>query len=254
MVRGETSPVYVRLATRYNNLIIRDSLKPNAKLPISRKVANDIDAVRAVFAIECIQDIPGLEKFESPIVSKGTAFIYRENYIVTCWHVINQRVGSLNRNITFYETSIKLYDYKKKELQVAILAQCQYRDVAILSPKFDINEYPYFAPAKISPLSRDALQILGFPNYQVSKSISRTETALITEQYPKHGVQFIEVRDTIRKGNSGGPVFNSDLGVVGVAVEGATQADGDNGVVVSSEINNVIDSPEFKYQQEDKQQ
>lgn len=252
MVRRETSPVYARLATRYNNLIDRDNLQPKAKLPISRKIANDIDAIRAVLAIECIQDIPGLQEHESPIVSKGTAFIYREKYIVTCWHVISQKVESLDKDIIFDETSIELYDYKdkKKRLEATILAGCRYRDVAILAPKFDITEYPYFSPATNSPSSGEALQILGFPNYQMSKKISLTKTVLMTEQYPKHGVKFIEVRDTIRKGNSGGPVFNSDWGIVGIAVEGATQADGDNGVVVTSEIDYVIDSPNCKYHQE----
>ncbi|MEI2658212.1 MAG: serine protease [Nitrosomonas sp.] len=254
MVRRETSPVYARLATRYNYLIDRDNLRPNAKLPISRKIANDIDAMRAVLAIECIQEIPGLNEFESPIVSKGTAFIYREKYIVTCWHVISQKIESLDKNIIFDETSIELYDYKKKRLEATILAGCQYRDVAILVPKFDITEYPYFSPATNSPSSGEALQILGFPNYQMSKKISLTKTVLITEQYPKHGVQVVEVRDTIRKGNSGGPVFNGDWGIVGIAVEGATQADGDNAVVITSEVNNVIDQPKFKYQQEDKHQ
>lgn len=254
MVKRETSPVYARLATRYNNLIDRDYLRPSAKLPISRKIVSDIDAMRAVLAIECIQDIPGLNKNESPIVSKGTAFIYREKYIVTCWHVISQKVESLNKVIIFDETSIELYDYKKRKLEATILAVCQYRDVAILAPKFDINEYPYFSPATNSPSNGDALQILGFPNYQVSKKISLTRTELITEQYPKHGVQYIEVKDTIRKGNSGGPVFNNDWGIVGIAVEGATQADGDNGVVVTSEIDYVIDSPKLKYHQADEQQ
>ncbi|WP_074906714.1 reverse transcriptase domain-containing protein [Nitrosomonas communis] len=250
MVIGETSLVYARLAMRYNKLIDRDNLKQNSKLPLSREIANDIDAKRAVLAIECCEDIPRLK--ESPLVSMGTAFIYRKKYIITCWHVISQKVESLGEDITFHETSIELYDYKKKKLEVTILAGCPRRDVAILAPKFDITVYPYFSPATTPPLSGDSLQMLGFPNYQVNKKISYTKTKLLTEEYTKSCVQYIEIRDTIRKGNSGGPVFNSNWEIVGIAVEGATQADGDNGVVVTSEIDRVIDSSEFKYQQKDK--
>ncbi|MCE5181694.1 MAG: trypsin-like peptidase domain-containing protein [Betaproteobacteria bacterium] len=243
MVRGASSPVYARLAARYNSLIDHDKLQPNSKLPISRTVANDIDAVRATFAIECVQDFPELAGLElSPLVSSGTAFIYREKYIVTCWHVISPRIEKLGKSFTFDEASIEIYDYKKKKLQVTVLAKCKDRDVVILAPKFDVTEYPYFSPAQLSPSSGDILQILGFPNYQMSKKVSRTKTELITEQYAKHGVQYIEVKDTIRKGNSGGPVLDSNRGVVGLAVEGATQAEGDNGVAVTLEIDHVIDS------------
>lgn len=245
MVRGEASPVYSGLAKRYNKLVERDNLKPKVKLPISRKVSNSIDAYRAVFAIECIKDIQGLE--ESPLVSAGTAYTYQEKYIVTCWHVISPRVESLKKTITFDENDIELYDYKKKKLRVSILAKCEHRDIAILIPKFNIDEYPYFNPANNLPSNGDFLQMLGFPNYQTSKKISLTKTELITEQYVKHLVKYIEIKDTIRKGNSGGPVLNKDWEVIGIAVEGATQADGDNGVVVTSEINHVIDSIECKY-------
>lgn len=55
-----------------------------------------------------------------------------------------------------------------------------------------------------------ALQMLGFPNYRESKKVSLTKTTLLTEEYAKSGVQYIEVRDIIRKGNSGGPVFNNN--------------------------------------------
>ena len=86
------------------------------------------------------------------------------------------------------------------------------------------------------------LQIVGFPNHGHGKKISRINTEVTVTQYPKHGVQYIDVRDMIRQGNSGGPVINSQFEVVGIAVEGATQEDGDNGLVAISEIDTVITS------------
>lgn len=237
MVRGESSPVYAKLAARFNNLVERDGLDVKLVLPISRKVANNIDAERATFAVECIQDFKELKE---PLVSSGTCFIYREKYIVTCWHVISPRLEGFDKPFTFDDASIELHDYNKKKLKVKILAKCEGRDIALLEPEFDISAYPYFSPADKSPSSGDLLQILGFPNYRTSKKVSRTNTELMTEQYPKHGVQYIEVKDTIRKGNSGGPVIDGNKKIVGLAVEGATQADGDNGVVVTSEIDSVI--------------
>ncbi|MDP2230494.1 trypsin-like serine protease [Methylotenera sp.] len=84
------------------------------------------------------------------------------------------------------------------------------------------------------------LQVVGFPNHGHGKKISRINTQITVAQYPKSGVQFINVKDTICQGNSGGPVINSAKEVVGIAVEGATQEDGDNGVVVVAEIDAVI--------------
>lgn len=243
MVIGESSPVFARLATKFNTLVDKEKLSPNSKLPISRKVVSDIDAVRATFTIECLQDVPGLPKpLESPLGSFGTAFIYREKYIITCCHVISTYYEELKGYFTYDESSITLIDHNKKKLGVKIIAKCPDRDIAILQPDFDINDYPYFSKASKVPLSGDVLQILGFPNYRSSKKVSRTKTELITEQYAKSGVQYIEVNATIRKGNSGGPVIDGNRDIVGLAVEGATQADGDNGVVVTSEIDYLINT------------
>jgi S1-C subfamily serine protease len=238
MVRGESSPVYARLAKRFNTLVEKDGLAVNLVLHISRKVVNNIDAERATFAVECVQDFAEIK--DGPLVSSGTGFIYREKYIVTCWHVISPNLEGFDKHFTFDDASIELHDYNKKKLKVKVLAKCEHRDIALLEPDFDISAYPYFSPADKSPSSGELLQILGFPNYRTSKKVSRTNTELITEQYPKHGVQYIEVKDTIRKGNSGGPVIDENKKIVGLAVEGATQADGDNGVVVTSEIDNLI--------------
>jgi RNA-directed DNA polymerase len=234
MVRGESSPVYSKLANQFNTLVNKEKLPEKSKLPISRKVANDIDVERATFVIRCEQDMPDI----GPVNQQGSAFIYAEKYLVTCYHVISHYLGGKYHEI--HEDHITLTDYQNKKLKVAVVAKCSGRDVAILEPKFDISDYPFFSRAENLPNLEELLQVIGFPNHGYGKKISRINTQLTVAQYPKHGVQYIDVRDTIRQGNSGGPVINKNREIVGIAVEGADQESGDNGIVVVSEIDAVI--------------
>lgn len=240
MVKNESSPVYSRLANTFNHLVISEGLSDKSKLPISREVTNDIDVERAIFVINCDQDIPDL----GPVNTQGTAFVYNEKYIVTCFHVVTHFNDKKYYDID--DACITLTDYKNKKLKASVIKKCQGRDIAILEPKFDISDYPFFSKAEKSASIEELLQIAGYPNHGHGKKISRINTQVTVIQYPKHGVQYLDVRDTIRQGNSGGPVINTDKKIVGIAVEGATQDYGDNGVVVVSEIDTLIKSIHVK--------
>lgn len=234
MVKGESSPVYSKLASAFNVLISSEKLPDKSKLPISRKVVSDIDVERATFVVYCDQDTPEVGAANQ----QGTAFVYLDKYILTCHHVVTHESKGVTYDIE--DDNIELIDYKHKKLKVAVVAKCKVRDIAILEPKFDISDYPYFFKAPNLTKLEEHLQVVGFPNHGHGKKISRINTQITVAQYPKSGVQFINVKDTICQGNSGGPVINSAKEVVGIAVEGATQEDGDNGVVVVSEIDAVI--------------
>lgn len=236
MVKGESSPVYSKLANKFNGLCNKEKLPDKSKLPISRNVANDMDVERATFVVNCDQDFPGLTKPD--FNSQGTAFVYAEKYIITCHHVISH--FSDKKHHVVDDDNIVLTDYKNNKLKASVIFNCAHRDIAILTPKFNIDDYPFFEKNTTPVTASEVLQIVGFPNHGHGKKISRINTEVTVPMYPKHGVDYIDVRDTIRQGNSGGPVINSHKKVVGIAVEGATQADGDNGVVVITEIDKIL--------------
>lgn len=236
MVKSASSPVYSRLANTFNELITSEGLPEKSKLKASRKVANNIDVERATFIVNCDQDIPGV----AAVNTQGTAFVFNEKYIVTCFHVVTHEQDGEYYKID--DDCISLTDYQNKSFKASVVFKCQGRDIAILEPKLSILDYPHFSAAEGSVDLGESLQVVGYPNYGYGKKMSRINTEVTVVQYPKHGTQFIEVRDTIRQGNSGGPVINEKRLVVGVAVEGANQEGGDNGVVVVSEINEVIKS------------
>lgn len=240
MIKGESSPLYSKLTNRFNSLIERDGLPSGAKLPISREVVNVYDVEKACFVIYCDFDF----KFEEKNVAFnvfGTAFIYAEKYIVTCHHVISH-LHTDGKRYQVSDEAITLVDYKNKKFEASIIFGCPDRDIAILKPSFDITDYPYFKSQTGMVATSQHLQIVGFPNHGYGKKISRINTEVTVTQYPKNGVQYIDVRDMIRQGNSGGPVVNNSFEIIGMAVEGATQADGDNGVIAISEIDTIIKS------------
>lgn len=240
MIRGEASPVYGKLATRFNALVQRDQPGKVAKLRVSRAATTKFDVERATFSIELCQDFPGIDA----VTSVGSAFLFEGDVLVTCWHVFAPFVKESSQQITFDIEGAELRDFRKRKgLRVTLIGKSEHHDLAILKPLFDVSDYPYLMPHKSSPSVGTLVTMFGFPNFRQSKSVSITNTEIITATFIKSGVKYIEVRDQIRAGNSGGPVvLQQTVELVGVAVEGATQANGDNGVVASSELISLLES------------
>jgi len=238
MIRGEASPVYGKLAARFNDLATRENPEAASRLKISRAAVTPLDVERASFSIECCQNFPST----GAVTSSGSAFLLEGDMLVTCWHVISTHIEEAKTRVGFDENEIELRDFRKRKgLKVTLMKKWEHHDLAILKPQFDVSEYPYLVPGN-SPPSVGALVIMfGFPNFRQSKGISTTSTEIITAEFVKSGVKYVEVRDQIRAGNSGGPVvLKETLELVGVAVEGATQSDGDNGVITANELTSLV--------------
>jgi S1-C subfamily serine protease len=77
--------------------------------------------------------------------------------------------------------------------------------------------------------------LVGYPAFTVAKPMTITP-AVTLQKYVRKARQHLDISATIRKGNSGGPVLDQDMRVVGVATEGATQEKGNNAVLALSEI------------------
>ena len=80
---------------------------------------------------------------------------------------------------------------------------------------------------------------MGFPAYKIGQTPYLAE-GRIASLYPQKGVKKCEITAQIREGNSGGPVVDAELRLVGIAVEGAEKSGGNNAVVLASEIFNLL--------------
>ena len=67
------------------------------------------------------------------------------------------------------------------------------------------------------------------------KTLSRYSTSIVNSYNEKTYLHY-EIAQTIRKGNSGGPVLDAANRLLGIAKEGSTQAGGNNAVVSIAEI------------------
>ena len=81
--------------------------------------------------------------------------------------------------------------------------------------------------------------MIGFPAYKIGQSpyLADGKVAAI---YTQSGVKKFEIDILIRERNSGGPVLNSNLDVIGIAAEGAERSGGNNAVIRACEIGNSL--------------
>ncbi len=246
MVKGRSSPVYARLAHRFNALVASESLPSGLRLPISSEVNDLRSASLATFRIDCCADVGSPPKV---LCVSGTGFVFAGGYIVTCEHVLaaegtasTSDGGSGTVRHEFADSEIEIRDTQRRRINARVVFRCRRLDLAVLKLDEPKDTYPHFREA-ISPVStQQKVHVLGFPNAGAAKGLSCIEGHATTNLFPKSGVQYFEVSQMIRQGNSGGPVVDSNFRVLGIAVEGAAQDDGDNGVVHVQHLLEVLET------------
>lgn len=231
MVKGPRDHVYVALAKRFNNLITKDE-KPLRYLESTDKERN---ALNSVWVLETLYDAPSGDLK----ASQGTGFMLKGVGLVTCAHVVSENNEVFEGIKAFQANAIgKKYDITVKYLDTD-------RDIAVLNIESGEKNNSAFQSVLCLESSGEIKQktpvtLIGFPSYKIGQSPYLAD-GKIASVYAQSGVKKFEIDILIREGNSGGPVLNSNLDVIGIAAEGAEKSGGNNAVIRICELIALLD-------------
>ena len=190
MVRGAEAPVYQRLAYKYYQLI---------GVPFPKYYESLEDAINEnVWILEC-------EKTGR----QGTAFMLFGIGLVTCRHVLSEYTRAFRADNT------------KEKYPIVVKNENRNIDLAIL--ELVANGSPGLKQNAELEMSRGMpVKIVGFSNYRCGDTCSIVDSQIVSFR-TAFDVDRIQVGHGIIYGMSGGPVFNSNREVMGVAVSGAKE-------------------------------
>lgn len=223
MVRGQRDPIYVKLAKRFNN-VAQGLIQP---LPITEPSSAETAVMEAVFVVEVLYD-----DSDGNHASQGTGFFLAGVGFVTAAHVISEK-GAVYKEIYAYS-----YKDPAQKFRVKIGAIDVHRDLAV-GVLLNSSGVPHACKWPLSPASspklKDHVALVGYPAYKVGQTPYWAD-ARVASIYGQQNVAKFEITTQIREGNSGGPVVNEALRVVGIAVEGADKGAGNNAAVQLHEL------------------
>lgn len=238
MVRGGDDEIYGRLASKFNKLVAIGAVgevPPCKPLPIDYSVTTANGARHAVFVLQA----QWFEKNELIFERQGTAFFVGQGYLLTCEHVVSNELSSDEKDDAMGELEQARHTVLipgGKEYPVELVAVHEHYDVALL--KFSGDGPEYIRRFKLSQASATVGQkscLLGFPNWSNGRPVT-VVNGEVTSVYSRSATQKLETSQQIRKGNSGGPLLNAELEVVGMATDGATYEKGNNECLTSGQI------------------
>lgn len=187
------------LSDRIKDFIGKKNIPPPNTNDISEKAKN------LIFGSIWIIDS---ENIEGSNITQGTAFMAKGHGLITCAHVISDKT-----------IAYKAEDISKK-YPVEVVKQNDAIDIAVLKFKDPIES------CKLEVGDSDKMEILdpiilaGFPNYNMGDS-GVIKSGKICGFRNKSVIRRFLIDASIICGNSGGPVFDKNLKVIGIAVTGA---------------------------------
>ena len=167
-------------------------------------------------------------------ISYGSGFIFKENYILTNYHVVE--------NAT--EVTVSLSD--RREYLAEVIGVDRLSDLAVLQvegkdlPKVNIGNSDNL-------LVGDWVVAIGSPfsfDFSVTAGIISAKGRSIQNNNIGNYVPFLQTDVAINPGNSGGPLFNLDGGVVGINSQIYSRSGGYQGLAFAIPINVAVDVAE----------
>lgn len=149
-------------------------------------------------------------------LKQGTAFHLKNHGIITCDHCIrNEDTDEIFSDLKIYRGN----DFQKK-FPVKILKTNKDIDLTILETDISImkNELEIGSSDTLNQLNH--IGVAGFPNYNFGDN-GIFSPGLVIGFRTYSGLRHILVNSPLISGNSGGPAFDKDSKVIGVAVTGA---------------------------------
>ena len=159
-------------------------------------------------------------------VAYGSGFFFRENYLLTNYHVVNDAT----------EVIVSLTD--RREFKAEVIGVDMLSDLAVL--KIDGEDLPSLQMGSSEELKvGDWVVAIGSPfsfDFSVTAGIVSAKGRSIQNQNIGGYVPFIQTDVAINPGNSGGPLFNLDGEVVGINSQIYSRSGGYQGVSFSIPI------------------
>ena len=164
-------------------------------------------------------------------VAYGSGFFFKENYLLTNYHVVNDAT----------EVIVSLTD--RREFKAEVIGVDMLSDLAVL--KIDGGDLPSLQMGSSEELKvGDWVVAIGSPfsfDFSVTAGIVSAKGRSIQNQNIGGYVPFIQTDVAINPGNSGGPLFNLDGEVVGINSQIYSRSGGYQGVSFSIPIDVAIE-------------
>ncbi|MFJ7286090.1 reverse transcriptase domain-containing protein [Pseudomonas sp. NPDC099000] len=202
MIRGRSDPIYRRLAYFFSLAIGKE------RVELSRTAEDSLSD--SIFVVDNDADI-----------SQGTAFLLSGVGIVTNYHVVELiDYKNSKKELKFTTTEVV-----PRELRAELIYANKDMDLAIFYPgkEFEgVRGLHYRKSCKIKPL--DPILAIGFPSHAPGAA-PFMNTGKVIQSRILYNSFFWIVDIGLISGNSGGPIFNSSMEVIGVATRGAKAND-----------------------------
>jgi len=170
---------------------------------------------------------------EGPESISGSGVVISENRILTNAHVVSDN------------TFIQVRSYgKAKRYEADVLSISHESDLAILRAK-DPSFYDGISPLKIGDLIeiQEPIIVCGFPTGGDTLSMTTGIVSRIEHQQYSHSLSdllAIQIDAAMNPGNSGGPAISTDGKIVGISMQGISEADNIAYLIPSPIINHFL--------------
>lgn len=187
-IRGQSDPVFRRLAIRFNRSFPKLAIKVT---PTDAEIRD-----RAVWLVE-------------HGTTQGTAFFVKDIGLITAAHCVEDIM------------KVELYHPSKpaNKFEATVLKRDEHRDLAVLAHELPPTEYLELECSTHAVSNGDKLIALGYPGYAPGDKLNIRE-GTVSSLPVKRAVQMIEVTQKLAQGMSGGPLLDSNNAVVGVVHKG----------------------------------
>jgi S1-C subfamily serine protease len=227
MVRGRTDPIYRKLAYRLSCAFGKEN-KEFLKTPLELLGGS-------IFIVNNMIDDD----------SQGTAFLLKDHGLITNQHVIDGVSPATAPHVVSFRVP-----GVDKLFSAELVYSNRSEDLAVFYPGPDFSEIKELIRSKrdsIAPL--DPIVSIGYPNH-VEGSGASIATGQTTQLRRNVTFDMWCVDAVLMTGNSGGPIFNPSMEVIGVAARGADRNSSNSyiyGFIPITALSRIVHTKSFKF-------